>query len=103
MRKKKPKPFCLPSDYKTLDGYLKVHKKELYEHVIDSLEYAVSKNFSDMTLFTFDQTKYTVSISSEDFRENIDYLYDIFLQNELYELCSKINKIKEQYASKELS
>lgn len=103
MRKKKPKPFCLPSNYNVLDGYLKSHKKELYNHVIDSLEYAISKNFSDITVFTFDQSKYTISISSEDFKENIDHLYDLFLKCELYELCSRINKIKEQYVSKELS
>ena len=85
-----------------MDGYLKFHKKELYEHIIDSLEYAISKDVTDITLFTFDQSKYTISLSSEDFKENIDFLYYLFLKNEHYEMCSKINKINEQYASKEI-
>jgi hypothetical protein len=100
---RKPKPLCLPSNYIVLNGYLETHKKELFSHIIDSLEYASEKNLKDITVFTFDQSKYTISISSEDFKENVDFLYKMFLDNEQYELCSKINNLKEQYASKELS
>jgi hypothetical protein len=93
----------LPSSYIVLNSYLQTHKKELFSHIIESLEYASTKNISDITIFTFDQSKYTISVSSEDFKENIDCLYQMFLENEQYELCSKINNLKEKYASKELS
>lgn len=102
MRKRKPKPFCLPSDYKALNGYLHTHKKELFDHVIDCLEYGIT-HITDVTVFAFQNSKYTISISPDDFGQNIDHLYTLFLDNECYELCSKISKTKEEYATKKFS
>lgn len=101
MSKLKPKPFCLPSDYTVLDGYIKSHKKELYHHTIKCLKYGIENKTENVSVFTFDKSKYSISISCEDYEDNIKYFYDMFLSNEWYELCSEITKIKKQHETKE--
>ena len=99
-RIKKPIPFCLPSNYNVLNGYLATHKTELYRHVLDSLLYGVHTDAPSTLVFTFDSSSYTIAIPREDYKENIEYLFETFITDERYEFCTKINKIKNKYGSK---
>lgn len=91
--KKKLPSFCLPSDYNTLDSYIKNHKIELMERVLDCIEHAKKNNLSKVEVFKFSDSKYTVTLNEDDFLENAIDIYETYLGGEYYEYCNRAHKL----------
>jgi len=86
-------PLVLPSDNRQLESYINHNRIELMENVISSIEYAVSKNLPIVETCLFEDTEFIITINSHTFKENLDHIYDYYVKNEKYELCSRVVKL----------
>jgi len=87
------KPLKLPKKDEELKKFILNNKLSLLEHVLNSVEYSVSKDLDVVEVFSFSQTDFIVTLSRENFKENIEALYNVFLKLEKYELCGRIKKL----------
>jgi hypothetical protein len=92
--KDKYKPFVLPSDFKELETYVQSHKTDLTERVISSIEFAIKKNLPMVEVFNFKNSDFVITISREAFRDNIQNVYNFYLQEEKYELCGRVKRVE---------
>ena len=86
-------PLVLPSDNKQLQTFINNNMIVLMEKVISSIEYAVSKNLPIVETFLFKDTEFIITINSHTFKENLDNIYEYYIKNEKYELCSRVVKL----------
>ena len=98
--RKKLEKFCLPSNDIILDQYIQTHKTEIQNHVLGCLEYAIKKDMDSVEVFQFHESPYTVNIPRDDFEENIQLIFDSFMNDEIYEHCMKPKMLIELLANK---
>jgi hypothetical protein len=88
------KPFVLPSNFAELESYVKLNKKGLTETVISSIQFALEKNLPVAEIFNFKNSDFVVTVSRDEFRDNIDHIYNFYLKEEMYELCKRVKKVE---------
>lgn len=93
---KSVKPINLPFEEGPLNAYMKVNIINLMDHIVKSIDYAVNKNLPTIDLFNIDSTDYVIQLDNTSFRENLDYIYNYFINNELYEHCMKVCKVRDK-------
>jgi hypothetical protein len=98
--KQKNEVLILPSDYSTLNSYIATHKTELTEATLRRIKYALRTKKESVPLFKFKDSKYIVTLRSEDFYENVLSIIEYYLEEEKYELCDNAYKIKKQIEKK---
>lgn len=96
-RKKLPKIFELPSDNVELDNFIICNKFILTEHVVDCLEYALNNKEDFIQIFSFKDTKYLVTVKSDEYILNLKNIYDQYISTENYESCGRICNILNQH------
>ena len=94
--RKKTDTFVLPSDYKSMSNYIDTHKIELMEWTISSIEYALRYKKDSIELFQFDSSKFVVTLNEPEFDINVDHILQYYIDNEQYELCDRVYKIKQK-------
>mgnify|MGYP003336831545 CR=1 FL=1 len=90
----KYKPFVLPSSYEELNNYVKTNKKELTQLVISSIEFALKNELPMIEVFNFKNSDFVVTLSHSEFRENINHIYNFYINEELYELCPRVKQVE---------
>jgi hypothetical protein len=95
-RKKKYKVIKLPSNFEEMEQYIEENRFMLMNHVIDSIEYAHDNNIEYINVFDFKYSDFSITLSKETFIENIENIYDFYLENEKYELCTDIVNLKNK-------
>ena len=85
--------YSLPSDNKKLTLYIKSNKISLMERVVDCVEFAIKHNLDFVEVFKFDNSDFIVTLKYEEFYENIQHIYNYYLETENYETCTRANKI----------
>lgn len=93
-KKSKYKPFVLPSDFNELESYVQLHKFDLTERVISSIEFALEKNLPMVEVFNFKNSDFVITISREAFHENLQNVYKLYIQEERYELCNRVKRVE---------
>lgn len=88
-------PLTLPSDYDEMDNFIIKNKVELTEKVVSSVQYALINNLSSIEVFKFKNSDFTVILEYSSFKENIDNIYNFYISEELYEFCTRVNKLKK--------
>jgi len=86
-------PMSLPSGNDELCKYIANNKVKLMEAVISSVEYAIKNNIHMAEVFTFDNNEFLITISRAHFKQNIEKIYNLYIQNEYYELCPRVSKL----------
>ena len=86
----------LPCSFKTQQEFLKKNKILLMEHAIDCIEYAINNKLDLIEIFEYPGTNFVILVTKEEYKENINYIYDHFIKNELYEKCTKIATLQKK-------
>ena len=89
-------PYTLPADFNEMDSFIMNNKILMTEHVVSSIEYAITKKLKIVEVFNFKESEYVVTVSEESFRLNLDKVYQFYIENEKYELCDRIKKIESK-------
>lgn len=82
--------FCLPSEFKYLDNYISENRETLLSHIVTSIKYAVENDLDFIDIFSFKDSNFSISIEFDEFATNIDHIYNIYIKEELYELCQEV-------------
>lgn len=95
MRRKRFVKKTIPSEFELMDEFLSENKLECTEHVISSIEYAVKHNLPNIEVFNFEDTDYMIIISSDSFKENLENIYNYYIESEQYEFCNRVIELKK--------
>ena len=85
--------YSLPDNNEKLTLYVKSNKISLMERVIDCVEFAIKHNLDFVELFKFDNSDFIVTLKKDEFQQNVEHIYNYYLEIENYEMCTRTNKI----------
>jgi hypothetical protein len=97
---KKISKFELPSDNDKLEDFIKKNKNKMVLHSIKMLEYAVRTNLEFVEIFRFKNSNFIVTISKEEYKENVEFIFEQLLKDENYEFCDFTIKLKDKIYEK---
>jgi hypothetical protein len=95
MAKKAYKSYLLPTEFNDMEKFIINNRVLLSEKVLDSIEYALIKKLQFVEVFKFTQSDFVIVISLDKFKQNIENIYDYYIKEEKYELCSRVKKIEK--------
>jgi hypothetical protein len=87
------KSLKLPSEDSELKKFLSKNKLSLMEQVLNSIEYAIENEIESVEIFSFKDSDFIVSLHRDKFLENIENIYKFYVNEEKYELCSRVKRI----------
>lgn len=64
--------------------------------VLSSIDFAIKNGLQFVEVFHFKNSNFVITISKNNFKENLDHIYDCSLELENYEMCSKVIKLQNQ-------
>lgn len=88
-------PLVLPSDYDEMEKFIVNNKVKLTEHIVTSIYFAVVNNLSSIELFSFNKSDFIVVLEHSSFKDNIENIYNFYLEKELYEFCKRVSQLKK--------
>ena len=92
--------YILPSKYAELTSFSKKFKSEMMEHVLDSIECAISRDLPLVEIFQFKNSDFVITLSDQDYFTNLENLYSYFLENEGYENCNRLVRLQKTLKEK---
>lgn len=87
-------PMILPSDNEIMEFYIKRNKIKLTEQTLSSIEYAVNNKLSFVEVFGFNNSNFIITIAEKDFLQNVNHIYNFYLETERYELCPRVVRLQ---------
>jgi hypothetical protein len=87
-------PMVLPSDNQIMEAYIKRNKIRLTEQALSSIEYAVDNKLPFIEVFGFNDSNFIIAIAEKDYLQNVDHIYNFYLETEHYELCPRVVRLQ---------
>lgn len=95
----KLKSFILPSSDNSLRKFIESKKTKMMEQTVKSIEYALEENLPVVELFQFRNSEFVILLPKNEFMDNLDHIYEYYMENEMYELCGKVVELKKKISS----
>lgn len=92
--------YVLPSDNEKLQAFISKYKVDMTEQVVSSIEFALNHKLPLIEVFQFKNSKFVVTVSTEEFDINLENIYNYYLETEKYELCKRIVQLREKLNKK---
>ena len=89
-------PYLLPSDFEEMDIFIKNNKTLMTEQVVSSIEYAVENKLPIIEVFKFKKSDFVITLSYDNFKNNLENFYNYYISIEKYELCARIKKLEDK-------
>lgn len=89
-------PYVLPKETKELQRFITKYKVDMTEHAVSSIEFAIKHKLPIVEIFQFKDSKFVVTVCPKEFESNLDTIYKFYLENEHYELCKRVVKLREK-------
>lgn len=89
------KGYILPSSNQNFRKFVSDNKLDMMVHVISSIELAKLNDWSVVEVFQFKNSSFVITISEKEFLSNLDYIHEFCMDNEFYELCPYVMKVKK--------
>ena len=100
MSKKNKKEYIdsivLPKTNEGIENFVDKNRVKMYLHTIKIIEQSIDSNCSIAEVYQFDGSNYSILINEENFKENVDFIFNELIQREEYELCSYVKTVKEK-------
>lgn len=65
------------------------------EHVVSSIKFAVEHKLQIVEVFQFKNSPFVVTITEKEFEPNLEHINKFYHENEMYELCLKVEKLQQ--------
>jgi len=101
-RIKKLAKYSLPSTNKELLGFINSHRVPMMEQTIASIAYAIENELPMVEVFQFDESEFVITLSEKDYLNNINNIYQFYMDAELYELCSRVVVLQKFLSEKQI-
>jgi hypothetical protein len=87
--------YVLPSINEELRFFIIKNKINMMEHVISAIELATKNVTPIAEIFQFKGSQFVITISEQEFSQNVDNIHNFFMENEIYELCPRVIKLQK--------
>jgi len=88
------KNYVLPADFLEMKNFIENNKVHMTERVVSSIEYALEKKLSFIEVFSFKNSDFVITLPLENFKENLENVYNYYIETEQYELCSRVKSVE---------
>ena len=92
---KENESYILPSPNKEMRDFVGKFKVDMMEHVVSSIEFAIDNKLSIVEVFQFKNSPFVVTINEQEFEPNLSHINQYCKDNEIYELCAKVEKLRK--------
>jgi hypothetical protein len=87
--------YILPSPNDEMRKFVTKFKVDMMEHVVSSIKFAVENKLPIVEVFQFKDSPFVVTINEREFMPNLSHIRQYYMDNEMYELCSRVEKLCE--------
>ena len=87
--------YILPSINDDMTLFVTKFKIDMMEHVVNSIKYAIKNKLSIVEVFQFKNSPFIITISEKEFGQNLNHIHNFCMENEIYELCPKIEQLQQ--------
>jgi hypothetical protein len=87
--------YILPSSNDTLRYFIIKNKIDMMQHIIRSIEFAMSNSQPIIEIFQFKDSQFVITMSEKEFYQNLDHIHDHYMENEMYELCPRVVELQK--------
>lgn len=99
MRKKKAvivnETYIIPSSNDEMRSFVKKFKVDMMENVVSSIKFAIENKLQIVEVFQFKNSPFVVTINENEFIPNLSHIRKYYSDNEMFELCPRIEKLLE--------
>lgn len=88
------KNYVLPADFLEMKNFIENNKVQMTEQVVSSIEYALEKKLSFVEVFSFKNSDFVITLPLENFKENLENVYNYYIETEKYELCARVKSVE---------
>jgi hypothetical protein len=88
------KNYVLPADFLEMKNFIENNKVQMTEQVVSSIEYALEKKLSFVEVFSFKNSDFVITLPLENFKENLENVYNYYIETERYELCTRVKSVE---------
>ena len=88
-------PLVLPSDYDEMEQFIMKNKLKLSEQVVTSVSHAVDNDLQSVPVFHFEDSDFIVLLDNSTFVDNLDNIFNYYIETEQYEYCDRVVKLKQ--------
>jgi|ERR1039458_7880158 hypothetical protein len=92
--------YILPSRHSELELFSRQFKTDMMEHVLNSIEIAVSQNLPLVEVFQFKNSDFVITLSDRDYLTNLENIFTHFLEREKYEHCDRLVRLQKTLKEK---
>ena len=87
--------YILPSPNDEMRSFVNKFKIDMMEHIINSIKYAIENKLTIVEVFQFKNSPFIVTIAEKEFDTNLNHIHKFCMDNEVYELCPKIEQLQK--------
>jgi hypothetical protein len=87
--------YILPSPTDEMKSFVTKFKVDMMEHVVSSIKFALENKLPLVEVFQFKNSPFVVTISEAEFDTNLSHIRKYYMDNEIYELCPRVEKLQE--------
>lgn len=87
--------YILPSPNDEMRKFVSKFKVDMMEHIVSSIKYAIENKLSIVEVFQFKNSPFVVTIAEKEFGANLDHIGKFYADNQIYELCPRVEQLRE--------
>lgn len=92
--------YVLPSPSEDMRAFVGKFRIDMMEHVVTSIKFALENKLPIVEVFQFSNSPFVVTIAEKEFEPNLAHINKFYTDNELYELCPRVEKLRNLIKSK---
>lgn len=92
--------YVLPSPNDEMRTFVNKFKVDMMEHVVSSIKFAIENKLSIVEVFQFKNSPFVITIAEKEFDLNLEHIHKFYVDNEIYELCPKVEKLRKLLKNK---
>lgn len=87
--------YVLPSLNDEMRTFVNKFKVDMMEHIVTSIKFAVENKISIVEVFQFKNSPFVITIAEKEFEINLEHIHKFYVDNEIYELCPRVEKLRK--------
>jgi len=87
--------YVLPSPSEEMRIFVNKFKVDMMEHVVASIKFAIENKLPIVEVFQFKNSSFVVTIAEKEFAPNLENINKFYMDNEMYELCPKVEELRK--------
>ena len=92
---KENESYILPSPNDEMQSFVSKFKIDMMEHIISSIRFAIENKLPIVEVFQYKNSPFVITIAEKEFILNLDHIHKFYMENEIYELCPKIEELQK--------